>query len=94
MSRQFKSLMLALLFGTLVAVVSTLPLWRDLGDAGDFLLLFSLPGAIVALPLGAMGLVGNAHDPNFVVMAMVDDIVYTWLFYWLMSRRLPREPKV
>ena len=89
--RRGTRLLLAVLLGGLVAGVSTLPLWRDLGEAGDFLSLFSLPGALVALPLGAMGVVGNMHDPNAVVMAFVDGLFYAWLFYWLMTRRLPRE---
>lgn len=92
MSRGIK-LLIAMLLGGLVAIASVLPLWHDIAEkVGDFLLLFSLPGAIIALPLGAMGVVGNAHDPNAAVMAVVDCLFYAWLFYWLMTRR-PRHER-
>jgi hypothetical protein len=84
--------LIAILLGGLSAFVSTLPLWRDFGEmVGSFLMLFSLPGFIVAFLLGAMGLVGNAHDPNIIVIAVVDGLFYALLFYWLMTRRFPRE---
>jgi ABC-type Mn2+/Zn2+ transport system permease subunit len=84
--------LIAILLGGLSAFVSTLALWRDFGEmVGSFLLLFSLPGFIVAFLLGAIGLVGNAHDPNIIVIAVVDGLFYALLFYWLMTRRFPRE---
>ena len=78
----------AVLLGGLVAFVSTLPLWVDGAENWDLLLVFSLPGVLVALPLGVMGIAGNMHDPNTVVTGLVDGVFYTWLFYWLMKRRL------
>jgi hypothetical protein len=75
----------------LVACASTFPLWRDVGEGWGVLLLLSLPGAIIAFPLGAMGVVGNAHDPSLAVIACIDFLFYAWLFYWLMTRRLRHE---
>jgi hypothetical protein len=74
-----------------VAFGSTVPLWFDLGEAWGFLLLFSLPGAVIAFPLGVMGVAGTAHGPSVVVIAFVDFLFYAWLFYWLMTRRRRRE---
>ncbi len=91
MRREGKSLLLAVLLAGLVAFGSTFPLWLDFGEAWGGLLLFSLPGAIVAFPLGAMGLVGNAHDPSLAVIASVDFLFYAWLFYWVMMRRYRHE---
>ena len=82
----------AILLGGILAFVSTLPWWCNFGEmVGSFLTLFSLPGAIVALALGAMGLIGNAHDPNIVVIAVVDGLFYALLFYWFITRRFPLE---
>ncbi|HVG26062.1 MAG TPA: hypothetical protein VM865_00545 [Acidobacteriaceae bacterium] len=71
--------------GAVVGLGSTLPLWSDAGERWGFLLLLSLPGIIVALPLGCMGVIGNAHDPNAVVIALVDACFYAWLSYRLMK---------
>ena len=88
MSREAK-LFIAVALGGLAAFASTLPLWRDIPEGvGTFLLLLSLPGFIVAFPLGVIGFVGNAHDPNIIVAAVVDGLFYAWLLYWLMTRRL------
>ena len=82
MSRS-KTLAVAVLAGVLAGFVSTLPLWIDGGEAWGLLLLLSVPGFIVAFPLGAMGIAGNMHDPNAVVTGLVDALFYAWLLYWL-----------
>ncbi|HSY37800.1 MAG TPA: hypothetical protein VK814_18740 [Acidobacteriaceae bacterium] len=91
MSREAKSVGIAVTLSGLVTVASTVPLWRDLGEGWGVLLLLSLPGAIFAFPLGAMGVVGNAHDPSLAVIASVDFLFYAWLFSWLMMRRRRHE---
>ncbi len=95
MSRDTRTLV-AFLLAALIAFGATLPLWHEMhmntvgAIVADFLLLFSLPGALVAFPLGYMGIGGNMHDPSVVVMGVVDFLFYWWLFHWLMTRRLPR----
>ena len=54
MSREPKSLAVAVSLSGLVTLGSTFPLWRDVGEAWGLLLLLSLPGAVFAFPLGAM----------------------------------------
>jgi hypothetical protein len=90
-SREGKAFLTSVLFGGLVSCASTIPLWRDVGEVWGGLLLFSLPGLIVAFPLGAMGIGGNAHDPSAWVTAFVDFLFYSRLIYWLMTRRRARE---
>jgi hypothetical protein len=81
-----------MLVGGFVTAASTLPLWRDgLGAWSGFLLICFIPGFVIALPLSVTGLVGNAHDPNVIVIALVDAVVYGWLIYWLMTRRERHE---
>ncbi len=91
MNREAKSLGIAVILSGLVTLASTVPLWRDLGEGWGLLLVASLPGAIVAFPLGVMGVAGNAHDPSLAVIASVDFLFYAWLFYWLMMRRHRHE---
>ena len=91
MSRGPKSLAVAVSLSGLVTLGSTFPLWRDVGEAWGLLLLLSLPGAVFAFPLGAMGVIGNAHDPSLAVTSSVDFLFYAWLFYWLMMRRHRHE---
>jgi hypothetical protein len=50
------------------------------------LMLLSLPGTIVAMPLALAGL-GNVHDPNLMVIDAVDFAVYAGVIYWLLGRR-------
>jgi hypothetical protein len=82
-----KTLLIAVSIGAVIGFVSTMPLWIDGGEAWELLLLISLPGFIVAFPVGAMGIVGNMHDPNAVVTGVVDALFYAWLFYWLITWR-------
>jgi hypothetical protein len=58
----------------------------------QFLIPFSLPGVLIALPLSLFG-VGNVHDPNPIVIALVDFLFYSFLAFKLLQRMERRRAK-
>jgi hypothetical protein len=54
-------------------------------------LLLSLPGVFVAVFIGLSGVLGNVHNPNEIVIAVVDVFFYALLFDLLVERRRRRE---
>jgi hypothetical protein len=58
----------------------------------QFLIPFSLPGALIAMPLSLVGL-GNVHDPSPIVIALVDFFFYSFLAFKLLQRLERRRAK-
>ncbi len=51
----------------------------------QFLIPLSLPGALIAMPLALVGL-GNVHDPNLILITLVDFLFYSFLAFKLLQR--------
>ena len=82
--RIFRVLIAVLLAG-LISWCATREMHGNMSHVWDPFTPLTIPGVLVAMPLAMFGL-GNVHDPNLLVIDVVDFVFYSVLLYWLMGR--------